>query len=247
MSCGDANNKGNLEFKSLDSKIVSNHFPVLWTYVEKLLKQNKETLRLDIILDNAGYELFTDLVFVEFLHRSKIFPKDKTKVYLHTKVIPWFVSDTLNKDFKWLLYEITENPDFKPVSNIGKDFIENIQKGVWNLKEDYFWTSPYDYSLMFTHAPDLYKHLSSSDLIIFKGDLNYRKLVGDLKWNFQTTFKDSLRQFQPPTALASLRTIKADVVVGIDDQNILEQINSKYPSNWMETGDYAVVQFVNNH
>uniref|UniRef100_A0A1I7XV13 Sugar phosphate phosphatase n=1 Tax=Heterorhabditis bacteriophora TaxID=37862 RepID=A0A1I7XV13_HETBA len=38
-------------------------------------------------------------------------------------------------------------------------------------------------------APDLYKDLSASSFIIFSGDLNYRKLVGDREWPYQTAFK----------------------------------------------------------
>lgn len=38
-------------------------------------------------------------------------------------------------------------------------------------------------------APDLYKELCDSNFIIFKGDLNYRKLVGDRYWPLSTQFK----------------------------------------------------------
>ncbi|KAH9393365.1 hypothetical protein TYRP_021878 [Tyrophagus putrescentiae] len=102
-----------------------------------------------------------------------------------------------------------------------------------------------NYDQMPTVAADMYGHLCKSDFVLFKGDLNYRKLVGDLNWPFTTSFKDSLRQFQPTTAVCSLRTIKADVVVGIKDEATLALVQS-LPKTWMETGEYAVVHFLSN-
>ena len=44
-------------------------------------------------------------------------------------------------------------------------------------------------------APDLYAELSQLKLIIFKGDLNYRKLVGDRDWPLSTTFTQAVSFF----------------------------------------------------
>lgn len=41
--------------------------------------------------------------------------------------------------------------------------------------------------------PDLYKRLSVSHLVIFKGDLNYRKLISDFSWDFTESFETCLR------------------------------------------------------
>lgn len=85
----------------------------------------------------------------------------------------------------------------------------------------------------------LWDTLSASSLIIFKGDLNYRKLAGDLKWPHVTPFKTALRGFTP-SAICSLRTLKADLVVGLKEGQA-HQVEA-VDNDWMVTGKYAVIQ-----
>lgn len=40
---------------------------------------------------------------------------------------------------------------------------------------------------------DLYKSLSEAAVIFFKGDLNYRKLMGEMNWPPTTSFEHALR------------------------------------------------------
>ena len=51
--------------------------------------------------------------------------------------------------------------------------------------------------MMKKENPSLYSQLSEANILIFKGDLNYRKLVGDLSWSTETTFLESLQGFNP--------------------------------------------------
>ncbi|XP_036332854.1 damage-control phosphatase ARMT1-like [Rhagoletis pomonella] len=89
--------------------------------------------------------------------------------------------------------------------------------------------------------PNLYARLSEANLIIFKGDLNYRKLIGDFSWDFTESFVTCLRGFMP-TNLASLRTVKADLICGLlkgQAENMF-----KTNKNWMTTGEYGTIQFL---
>lgn len=53
--------------------------------------------------------------------------------------------------------------------------------------------------------------------MIFKGDLNYRKLVEDRKWDPTTSFEVATggKNFLPNTNFAIVRTVKADTISGL--------------------------------
>ncbi|XP_013420082.1 protein-glutamate O-methyltransferase isoform X2 [Lingula anatina] len=207
----------------------------MWDDLHKLNKRKDGSVRLDIVLDNAGFELISDMCLAEFLLTSKMV----SEVHFHPKRFPWFVSDTTKKDFIWTL-ETCRTSDNKAMADFGQMWEERLVDGSWIIKEHDFWTLPHDYHDMETIAPDLYADLSKSDLILFKGDLNYRKLVGDRNWPHTTPFDVALRGFRP-SALCALRTLKADVVVGLLEGQ--DRVACKHTARWMVTGEFAVIQY----
>lgn len=62
---------------------------------------------VDIILDNSGFELFTDLILADFLVSSGM----TEQVIFHPKDMPWFVSDVTPHDFFFTL-EALQSADF---------------------------------------------------------------------------------------------------------------------------------------
>jgi hypothetical protein len=81
--------------------------------------------------------------------------------------------------------------------------------------------------------------LTGFDLAIVKGDLNYRRLVGDCHWPATTPFADLAGHF--PTAVAALRTLKSDVAAGLDT-GVLERLDAS-GDPWRTSGAYGLVQF----
>ncbi|XP_028809392.1 damage-control phosphatase ARMT1 [Denticeps clupeoides] len=201
--------------------------------------EEKTSKRVDIILDNAGFELMTDLVLADFLISAGL----AKEVHFHGKSMPWFVSDVTSRDFEWTIRQLTA-ANHKWMSMCGGQWKRNLKEGMWSYHDHPFWTLPHEYCDMASDAPDLYSTLQASDLILFKGDLNYRKLTSDRDWAHTVEFDQALRGFQP-APLCSLRTLKANVQVGLQP-NQGENLTAQEP-DWMTSGKYAVVQFSSPH
>ncbi|XP_054759695.2 damage-control phosphatase ARMT1-like [Lytechinus pictus] len=194
-------------------------------------------VRLDVVLDNAGFELLTDLVLVDYLLQVRLIDE----AHFHLKAMPWFVSDVVRFDWDWTLQRLQENKD-AAVSSLGQRFQDRLRSGVCILHDHLFWTTCYDFCDMKVVAPELYQELSNADLLLFKGDLNYRKLVADRSWPHTTPFEDALCGFHP-APLCTLRTLKCDTVVGLKEG--LSEKKEAEDKDWMVTGQNAVIQFCN--
>jgi hypothetical protein len=113
---------------------------------------------------------------------------------MRVKDQPWFVSDTTPQDFTWTLNQLARGVDnTDPLLVLAERWSSYIKSGVWTVQADSFWTLPHSFNMMASSDPALYQELGEADLIIFKGDLNYRKLVGDLNWETTVAFKDALQ------------------------------------------------------
>jgi len=192
---------------------------------------------VDVIMDNAGFELFTDLCLSDYLLTCNLVKK----VRFRLKNQPWFVSDTNLHDFHWCLDSLVrQNEDI--LSFLGTRWKNYVQSGSWEMIVDPFWTYPHVYTELESTDPQLYTNLKQANILIFKGDLNYRKLVGDINWETTLPFKKSLQKFLP-TNILSLRTLKADVVVGLAEGQA-ENLTSM-DKNWMTNGKWGIIQFAN--
>ncbi len=73
--------------------------------------------------------------------------------------------------------------------------------------------------------------------MVLKGDLNYRRLVGDAAWPASTPLADAV---QLPAPVAVLRTLKSDVLVGADPA-VVARLDTDTPG-WRSEGSRALVQ-----
>ncbi|KAG2454966.1 hypothetical protein HYH02_000792 [Chlamydomonas schloesseri] len=203
-------------------------------------------VRLDVVLDNSGLELFADLCLADLGVEAGV----ADHVVLHGKQISWFVSDTLAPDLDWLLADCeAEQPPpgadkvsaaaWGAVRRLAARWRAHLAAGRWSWSAHPFWTTPAPYCWMAHVAPDLYGQLAASDLIILKGDLNYRKLTHDCRWPHDTPFEESLQGFKP-APLVALRTCKADVVAGLARGQ--SEALSAADADWLVNGKWGMVQ-----
>ncbi|MFC1996206.1 damage-control phosphatase ARMT1 family protein [Chloroflexota bacterium] len=190
-----------------------------------------EGLMIDFLIDNAGFELVNDLVLADFLLSKKI----AGIVRFHVKPHPTYVSDATVKDVSDTL-EILKAEANSQVSAFGSRMIDFWGQNRLQIQPNFFWTSPlpgWDMPL------PLKSDISQSDLVISKGDANYRRLLGDLHWPTTTPFADILAYF--PAPVVALRTVKAEIACGMQPGQA-EYIAVKDP-NWMIDGRWGMVQF----
>jgi hypothetical protein len=187
--------------------------------------------RVDILLDNAGFELAADLHLATYLLAHDL----ADHVRLLAKVHPVFVSDALKKDVRQTISFLSAAGD-DHVAAIGRRLVEFMAAGRLSLHDDWFWNSP----LPGWRMPDaLRRDLTGADLLISKGDANYRRWLGDRHWPFTTPFGEVVGY--APAPLVTLRTLKAEVMVGLSEEK-LRRVREADP-DWLASGSWGVIQF----
>ncbi|CAJ0591439.1 unnamed protein product [Cylicocyclus nassatus] len=238
LSCGEAATMKHSPVEAarlLDEFILCNDFKIAIESFFLKLKSNKKGLReLHIVLDNAGVELISDLILSEYLMEMKLV--DKT--VLHGKEYPYFVSDVTGRDFEWTLAELNKLGGV--YQQMYQKLSERVKKNELVFRDHRFWTYFHPYCEMNTVAKDLYSLLSEASIIIMKGDLNYRKLVADREWAYETPFKVALCGFLPAPIFA-LRSLKSETVTGLPE-DVAERMRQEPSRNWMVSGDYGVAE-----
>ncbi|EMD32646.1 hypothetical protein CERSUDRAFT_58452 [Gelatoporia subvermispora B] len=238
---------GGEHLSATEKNILGNHMGRLWEIVRDL--RGKTGGRIDFVLDNAGFELYCDCVYADFLIQSGL----AKQIRFHGKRYPWFVSDVTKKDWNWLLnsmmyghlFPVATEPEKESLRRMAQRWKQYENDGVWVYEQHPFWCTGYTFWDLPGEAPDLFLHLSRSDLVFFKGDLNHRKLTYDCAAPPSTEFEIAIGPMASAAGapkICSLRTIKSDVVVGLgtDGDELSERLD-KEEEGWKISGKYAVV------
>jgi uncharacterized protein with ATP-grasp and redox domains len=187
--------------KAAENNILVNDLPAAYELLKKAQAEGKTERRVDFVLDNAGFELYVDLILAGYLLASGL----ATQIVLRPKSIPWFVSDVLPTDFSALLNAISDPKTFfetpseeekmndkipEPLSAkeaedlrfVFDEWTKFHAEGQLIMRPNRYWTAGGSFWRLPKQNPELHEDLKPAELVIFKGDLNYRKLTGDVSY-----------------------------------------------------------------
>ncbi len=159
----------------------------------------KSTRRIDIVLDNVGMEFLSDLCLVDFLLSLRF----ADQIVLHCKNHPLFVSDVTLNDAEQKLQQMQSDARFGHFASRLRNHLDSQRL---TLATNPHWTTGLAHWQL---SADLRATLAQSDLIISKGDANYRRWLGDLQWDYSSNFAEIV--CYAPAPLLCLRTFKSPV------------------------------------
>jgi damage control phosphatase ARMT1-like protein len=185
---------------------------------------------LCLVADNAGRELIPDLLLIaHLLAHGHI-----ERAVLHIKPYPYYVSDATTTDVLDALRRIASAPG--AAARYGRELWAAMTDGRLTVRAHPFPCAPLPYADM---PDDLRAEFASATLTVVKGDLNYRRLVGDRRWPPTTPFAEVTAYFPGP--VAALRTLKSDVITGLDAATEAALVAAE-GQRWRTGGTHALIQ-----
>ncbi|MET8169138.1 damage-control phosphatase ARMT1 family protein [Streptomyces sp. NPDC005329] len=185
---------------------------------------------LCLVADNAGRELIPDLLLAAHL----LAHGRCGRVVLHVKPYPYYVSDATTADVVDALRKLTAARG--SAGDHGRRLWAAMADGTLTVRAHPFSAAPLPYAAM---PEDLRAEFAATSLTIVKGDLNYRRLVGDSRWDPTTPFADVTAYFPGP--VAALRTLKSDVITGLDADTEAALVAAE-GQRWRTGGTHALIQ-----
>lgn len=182
---------------------------------------------IHFVCDNAGTELAMDLCLI-----SRLLQCTSDTVYLHVKMMPTLVSDATRADVLGFL----EMLDMSRYTRLAAHLAALIQSHRLRVVPDLFWNGP---DTMAALPARLRTMFANSALVILKGDMNYRRLVGDLLGPCDTPLERVIAGFPAPVAI--LRTLKSDPLFGFSGNR--SQTLDTMDSAWRTSGQRGIIQF----
>lgn len=187
---------------------------------------------VDLVLDNVGAELVADLLVVDMLLRSDL----ASKVRLHVKQYPVFVSDATSRDVAETTRRMAGDSD-RHLRGAGERLRVEFDVDRLEVTAHPYWVSPLGWR---SRPADLEALLTGSGLVVVKGDANYRRLVDDRHWDFTTPFSGAVGP--SPAPLLVLRTLKSEVAAGLESAAV--DCAAAADPKWMQNGRWAIAGFL---
>jgi hypothetical protein len=156
-----------------------------------------------VVVDNTGTELSMDLALADVLLAGAA-----ARVSLHVKMHPVFVSDATVADVWNLVGAMRDRAGAS--RELALRLEGAFDAGRLRILPDFYWNGP---RFLWDRPPRIAAELDGASMVIFKGDANYRRVIGDALWPPEITVGEATGYFPAPLLL--LRTMKSDAVVGL--------------------------------
>lgn len=228
-SIGDQNRPQHPSADALNAHILDDHSLPVSRYLLSLVDRSA---RIDFVLDNVGVELAYDLALADILIQNRL----AGQVVMHVKPFPTYVSDAVQQDVLSMVDYLHRAP-LPTIPSLAERLDGYLAQGQLILDTHFFWTSPLSGWEM---PPDLRRNLGRSDLIISKGDANYRRWLGDRSWPFSTPVQAVLNYL--PAPLFASRVLKSNVLLGLPSE--ISQLMDQKDPQWLTNGSWGVIQSV---
>lgn len=204
--------------------------------------------RVDFINDNVGADTLFDLVLADFLLGQDL----ARQVVFHLKNRPFFVSDAMPQDIRLILARMrmlavpltAASATVAPASEataaleaLGHRLQRHVDAQRLWLRPDPFWTRCLGFRAL---PPALQEELAQADLVVLKGDVNYRRLLDDRHWPHTTPLEAAAADIPRPFLV--LRTLKGEIMVGLAPGQA-EALAAKDPQ-WLINGKRGICQLV---
>ena len=166
-------------------EVLDNHIDKAYEILTKPEYRNNKNA-IGIIVDNAGYELVTDLILGYGLIKLGLVDN----IIFHTKAHPTFVSDATTLDCLETLNYLSGEENYPAIQEMSKNIQNLVKNGQIVFSDDLFWCQP---TAFWDMSDRIIKKLSDHIIVFVKGDANYRRLIGERDWPLDTCASDILR------------------------------------------------------
>lgn len=188
--------------------------------------------RVAFINDNVGADTLFDLILSDHLLTQEY----AGHVTFHLKNQPFFVSDAMPDDIQCMVAQLCTDAPIE-LAGLGTRLQKAIDAGALELSTDPFWTL----CLHFDEMPAaLHAKLTHANLIILKGDVNYRRLLSDRHWPPDTRLDAIAPDFPKPYLI--LRTLKGELIAGLKSGEA-EKLQAQDPT-WLINGKRGLIHLV---
>ncbi|KAL3664020.1 hypothetical protein V7S43_010906 [Phytophthora oleae] len=219
-----------------DDLVLVDHSDQVISFLDQkaLETGDAKTLGVEFISDNIGTELLLDLAMADHLLAHNWCGK----VTFNVKEEPIYVSDVMPADVEEHIVEMQRETRTPEVRALGKRLASYVSKGQIVVRHDTYWN---EYTYYWKMPIEMQKRLAQeAALVILKGDLNYRRLIGDRLWPPSTPVEKVVPYF--PTAFVAFRILKSTPVMGIPASVVLKL--EKEDPTWRLNGEHGTIQSV---